>query len=254
MAIDPIRAVDDEARQLARTLLRTVRAAALATLDVETHGTQTRGPFASLVSTANDADGAPIILISRLSGHTANLEADPRCSLLITQTGKGDPLAHPRMTLVATGHPLARDSEAGLRVRRRFLARHPKAQLYVDFPDFAFWCLDIARISLNGGFGKAYEPSPADILTDLTGAEAILAAEDGAIAHMNADHADAARLYATALLGATDGPWRVTGVDPDGIDLALGEQVLRLPFPHRVTTPGDLRATLAERAAAARAK
>ncbi len=43
------------------------------------------------------------------------------------------------------------------------------------------------------------------------------------MAHMNADHAEAVRLYATKLLGAEDGPWRLTGLDPEGLDLACGD-------------------------------
>ncbi len=54
----------------------------------------------------------------------------------------------------------------------------------------------------------------------------LLAAEDGAIAHMNADHADACRLYATRLLGAPDGDWRCVGIDPDGIELQNGRHCL----------------------------
>ena len=34
---------------------------------------------------------------------------------------------------------------------------------------------------------------------------------------MNDDHAEATRLYATKLLGEDDGPWRITGLDPDGL-------------------------------------
>ena len=61
-------------------------------------------PFASLVTIATDADGTPLMLLSRLSAHTRNLLADPRCSLLFSQGGKGDPLAHPRLTVV--GRPV----------------------------------------------------------------------------------------------------------------------------------------------------
>src|SRR5712691_4253869 len=76
---------------LAKALLRATRAGTLATLD-----RNTGHPFASLVNVATDADGSPVILTSRLSTHTANLEADGRCSLLLAETGKGDPLSHPR--------------------------------------------------------------------------------------------------------------------------------------------------------------
>ncbi len=78
--------------------------------------------------------------------------------------------------------------------------------------------------------------------------------EAGAIEHMNADHADAVRLYATKLLGEADGAWRVTGVDPDGLDLALGDRTARMPFSQRVLDGAVLRKVLAEAGAQARAK
>jgi putative heme iron utilization protein len=243
---DPIRPMDETARGLARGLLRSARHAALATLSGDGH------PFASLTSLATDADGTPLILISTLSGHTANLLADPRASLLIAPGGKGDPLAHPRISLRVRARRIEREGEDGARIRRRFLARQPKAALYVDFPDFSFFALTVEGASLNGGFGRAYEPAPADILSDAAAARALAAAEEGAVAHMNADHADAVRLYATVLLGAPDGAWRITGLDPDGLDLALGDVVLRLPFDAPVDGPGPLRATLVALAAKAR--
>ena len=55
------------------------------------------------------------------------------------------------------------------------------------------------------------------------------------------------------LLGAEDGNWRLTGLDPDGLDLALGDATLRLPFPERVTDPQALRKAVVDLAAKARA-
>jgi len=247
MATDPIRPTDATARGLARTLLRSARSAALATLTREGH------PFASLVSLATDIDGTPLILVSSLSGHTGNLEADPRASLLIAPGGKGDPLAHPRITILVRAEKVERETEDGRRIRRRFLARQPKAALYADFGDFSFFALRVERASLNGGFGKAYELEAADLLGAPASVMALLAAEEGAVAHMNEDHGDAIRLYATALLGARDGAWRLTGIDPDGCDLALGDKVLRLPFDEPITRPGEMRTALVGLAAKARA-
>jgi hypothetical protein len=70
---------------------------------------------------------------------------------------------------------------------------------------------------------------------------------------MNADHAEACRLYATSLLGAPDGDWRCVGCDPEGLDLQHGRTGLRLPFPQRVTSPLALRAVLKQLAERARA-
>jgi heme iron utilization protein len=224
---------------LGKSLLRATRAGSLASLD-----RNTGHPFASLVNVATDFDGAPLILVSRLSTHTANLEADSRASLLLAAAGKGDPLAHPRLTLTGSFARIARDDPAEPRLRRRFLARHPKAELYAGFADFSFWRLAALSAHLNA----------ADLLTDISGADDLLEAEAGAVAHMNDDHSEAVRLYATKLAGAADGPWRATGIDPDGLDLALGDAVLRLPFAQRVTDAEGLRSLLVTLAAQASAR
>ena len=240
-------APDFDPKRVAKELLRTTRAGALATID-----RNTGHPFASLVNVATDADGAPLILISRLSTHTANLEIDGRASLLLASTGKGDPLAHPRLTLIGAFTQAARNDAREPRLRRRFLARHPKSELYAGFADFSFWRLDAVSAHLNGGFARAADLKAADVMTDLSGAEELLAAESGAVAHMNGDHAEAVRLYATKLLGAQDGAWRLTGLDPEGLDLACGDATLRLPFSERITGAEQLRKAVVELAAKAR--
>src|SRR5947208_12937563 len=85
---------DFDPGDLAKALLRATRAGTLGTLD-----RNTGHPFASLVNVATDMNGSPLILTSRLSTHTANLEHDRRASILLAESGKGDPLAHPRLTV-----------------------------------------------------------------------------------------------------------------------------------------------------------
>jgi len=238
---------DFDPNAVAKTLLRATRAGTLGTLD-----SNTGHPFTSLVNVGTDVDGAPVILTSRLSTHTANLERDGRTSALLAETGKGDPLAHPRLTVLGTFAPLARDSADHARVRRRFLARHPKSELYVDFGDFSFWRMTVASAHLNGGFARAADLTAPDVLTDVSGADDLIAAEEGAVEHMNADHAEATKLYATKLLGLDDGPWRISGLDPDGADLTAGDRTARLAFPQRVTSAAALRQMLVELAKKAR--
>ena len=243
-------AADFDAVAVAKALLRATRAGALATID-----RNTGHPFASLVNVATDIDGSPLILVSRLATHTANLENDGRASLLLASAGRGDPLAHPRLTVLGTFAPVARQDAAEPRLRRRFLARHPKSELYAGFADFSFWRLDVVSAHLNAGFARAADLKAADVMTDCLGrASDLIDAEAGAVAHMNADHAEAVRLYATKLLGADDGPWRLTGLDPEGIDLAQSDATLRLPFLQRVTTAEALRKALVDLAAQARAQ
>lgn len=231
---DPRQPADFDPLALGRMLLRTIRVGALGTLDPATGF-----PFVSLTSVATDLDGTPIILISRLSAHTQNILADHRTSLMLAQGGKGDPLAHPRLSLQVIAE---RADEP--RLRRRFLARHPKAQLYVDFPDFAFFRLKPVTLHLNGGFARAFDGDATPILSPPGDLAAFDALEASAIAHMNTDHTEALALYATRLAGMPDGKWRATGLDPDGLDLALGDQTARIPFPARIEDAGKLRAVL----------
>jgi hypothetical protein len=225
-----------------RRLLRTIRTAALATL------TESGAPFATLTAIATDYDGAPLLLLSKLAHHTGNLERDGRCSLLLAQGGRGDPMAHPRLTLVATAARTRSET-----VRARFLRRNPKAQLYADFPDFSFWRAEIEAVHLNGGFARAADFGPDRLLFDMRGAEALTAAEADILDHLNADHVDALALYAQKFAGAKDGQWRATGIDPEGLDLACGDATARIAFPQPIRTPQESRAVLVELARLARA-
>ena len=81
----------------AKKLLREGRSGALATL-LPGSG----DPYCSLVNVATAADGAPLLLISRLAVHTKNIMADPRVSLMLDERKEGDPLQGGRIMMVGT--------------------------------------------------------------------------------------------------------------------------------------------------------
>jgi putative heme iron utilization protein len=242
-----IRETDAEAIRLARTLIRTARYGALAVIDPSTGA-----PHASRVALATDVCGAPLILVSALTPHTGAIVADPRCSLLVGEPGRGDPLAHPRISLACRARHLERGTPEQARAERRYLNRQSKAKLYAGFGDFSFFRLDPDRASLNGGFGKAYLLEAADILTKTPALEAFAQIEQSAIDHMNADHREAITLYAQHYAKAAGGDWAITGFDPDGMDLADGEHVLRIFFDEPLEEPDQLRKVLVEMATKAR--
>lgn len=227
----------------AKTLIREGRSGALATLM-----TGSGDPYCSLVNVAATAAGAAILLISQLAVHTKNILADSRVSLMLDERKPGDPLEGARVMLMGTA-ATTDDPEA----RRRYLACHPDAEGYAGFKDFAFYEIAIKGAHLVAGFGRIVDLKPADLLIDIVGAEALIAAEPEVIAHMNEDHAEACRLYATRLLGAPDGSWRCVGCDPEGLDLQFDRMARRLAFPQRVTSPGVLRQMLKQMAETARA-
>ena len=242
-----LRPTDAEAIRLAKTLVRTARHGALAVLEPGTGD-----PLASRVGVSTDSDGAPVTLISRLAAHTAALLADPRCSLLVGEPGRGDPLAHARISIAATARELPRGSDAETRVRARYLAHQPKARLYAELGDFRFFRLEPRTASLNGGFGRAYALTAADLLTaDPANAE-IAAMEAEVLAHMNEDHAEAVALLARHFAGASEGAWRIAGIDAEGIDLVHGDDMRRVCFETPLSAAAEIRPTLVRMAAAAR--
>jgi putative heme iron utilization protein len=232
---------------VARSLLRRSRQGALATLM-----TGSGDPYCSLVNVASHADGSPILLISRLALHTKNILGDSRVSLMLDERAEGDPLEGSRVMLAGRAEQAGGDDATLL--RRRYLNAHPSAQAFVDFKDFSFFRVRPSAAHLVAGFGRIVDLRPEQFLTDISDAEALLDAEQGALDHMNADHRDTTNLYATRLLGAHPADWRCTGCDPDGIDIQSGTEILRLDFPQRVTGPGELRKMLVRLADEARAK
>ena len=240
-----------ETAATARDLIRAALKGALATVHKGSGH-----PYASLVLTATDPRGRPILLLSKLALHTQNLALDQRASLLIDATGLGpdpdDPMQGARLTVIGEVKPAPDKS-----VRERFLARHPAAAGYADFPDFAFHVLEPAHAHYIGGFGRIFDLPASDLLISTGGAEALLAGEADIVSHMNDDHADALELYATKLLAAPPGlpgaAWRMTGIDPQGCDLVKGARGLRLDFATRVTSPEEARKELVRLVGLARA-
>ena len=70
---------------------------------------------------------------------------------------------------------------------------------------------------------------------------------------MNSDHADAVEVYARAFAKGGPGLWLLTGIDTDGIDIALGDDVRRIFFPQPLGSAGEVRAALVRMAQEGRA-
>lgn len=234
---------DDMPRSV-RDLLRGLDRAALASaLPGETGA----WPYASLVLAAVDHDLSPLLLLSDLAEHTKAIQADSRVSLLFDGTvGLDQPLTGPRVTVLGRAERTADD-----RTKARFLARHPDAALYAGFKDFHFYRVTVERTHLVSGFGKIRWIDQAALATPQ--APGLADAEAGIVSHMNEDHADAIQLYAGRLLGLGGADWRMTGIDPEGIDLRQGGQVARLAFEAPLAAAGEARKVLVALVAKARA-
>ena len=156
---DPFQPADDEARDVARSLVSEASFGALAVLEPDTGL-----PFCSRIGLATDPQGVPMALVSLLSIHTRALLANPACCLLIGEPGpKGDPLTHPRLSLRAMAEFVGPDTAEHGALRAHWLARRPKATVYAALPDFRFVRFRPVSASLNGGFAKAFVMTEADL-------------------------------------------------------------------------------------------
>ena len=205
-------------------------------------------PYASLVLVAVDHDLAPILLLSNLAEHAKAIAADSRVSLLFDGTaGLAQPLTGPRVTL------LGRAAKTGdERLKRRFLAHHPDAEMYAGFGDFNFYRVAPERAHLVAGFGRIHWLSATELLPEPP-PMALAESEAEIIAHMNADHVDAIQLYAGRLLGLPAGEWRMTGIDAEGLDLRHAGRVGRLAFDAPIGDAAEARKVLIALVAKARA-
>ena len=191
----------------ARRLLREARVGVLATVA----GGE---PAQGLVTPATDPALGIILLLSGLSAHTAALERDGRCALLVTGAPAGaNPQLTPRISVNGRAEKLARDHPALPAMRARYLAVHPYASLYVDFDDFSFWRIE-PEVALHvAGFGRARTLSRVSLCPE------------------------PARVAAIAAAAAP--PAGVVGVDLDGFDVTAGEATVRRSFEREATNAAD---------------
>lgn len=234
------------ARAVAGQVRRLMRAADRATL--ATRLIDGDWPYASLVMTACALDCTPLLLLSDLAEHGKNLAADSRASLLFDGTsGRDNPLTGLRATAVGRIQPSG--DRAPL---ERYVRRHPDAAMYAGFRDFRLYLMRVERVHAVAGFGAIHWLAGKSVLYPAETADALAAAETDILAHMNDDHAEAVGLYATQLLGFPASDWKLTGIDPEGIDLRAGGMVARVDFGHPIAGPEDARRELAALARKAR--
>jgi heme iron utilization protein len=233
----PISETDQQKGATARAVVRALDRATLATAMAE-HGT----PYASLVMTACDPAGCPLMMLSDLAEHTKNLQARPEASLLFDATaGLDNALTGTRVALQGSIRLEPSDDT----LTARYLARHPDAEIYTGFADFNLYRMTVERVHVVAGFGQIHWLAAEQFLASAAPAADLTEAEHDIIAHMNDDHSDAVRLYATMIAGGVEGEWNFAGIDCDGIDLRLGSARARIPFDRPVFTSDEARKALA---------
>lgn len=247
---DPVEGV----RELVRLCDRATLATTMTVRDgAGKDGEDSGVPYASLVITACDMAGRPLLLLSALAEHTRNIAVDPRASLLYHRTENlADPLVGERASLQGV---LRRVEDEATRktLVARFIRRHEGAKLYASFSDFSLYRMTVDRIHLVAGFGRIQWIDGGGFpCADPTAA--LEDAEGEIVSHMNRDHSDAIGLYANVLAGLPGAGWKMTGIDPQGIDLRLESETARIGFDRPVTNAVDARTELVRLAHLARGR
>ena len=215
----PLATVANSVRPSAAEEARTIAAAAntgiLATLTAD------GDPWASFV-TYGLLGGAPVLCVSNMAEHGRNLAADPRASIaIVLPSSDADPLASGRVTLAGIVEHPAGDERAA--ARDAHLAAVAAAKYYIDYSDFSLWVLRVQRVRWVGGYGrmdsatgKAYAAAEPDPVQPNAA---------GAVARLNADHADSLVAMAKTLGGYPDTTAATcTGADRYGLDLRVVTQ------------------------------
>jgi putative heme iron utilization protein len=223
----------------ARRLIRAGGRAALAT-------SMLGAPYVSLVLYAPDLDASPLLLLSDLARHSRNIAFDPRMSLLVDATGgHADPLTGPRLTLIGRVEPIPDPRRLA-----RFTAHHPTSAVYSGFADFRLYRVAVERGHLVAGFGRIHWIEGRDLVLDAD-LGALAVAEADMLRRVNEADPDALVGWAGRLLGRPGLGWKLTGIDPEGIDLRSGSETARIDFPEIAATPDGARAALAQLAGTA---
>ncbi len=184
-------------------------------------------PFGSVAPYCPDRDGLPLLLLSHLAQHSKNLTADPRCGLLLTESGAEDVQQQTRLSVMADCEPVTAEQEAAA---ERYFRCFPQARPYFEQLNFSFFRLHPRALHLNAGFASArwlgpervvmHNPFDPDVETRLIGEVCSRQAELRTLFGGAMDDADIA----------------VAGIDGGGMDLRLGERLRRVAFPQPVSS------------------
>jgi len=210
---------------------------------LSTHSLEQAGyPFGSVVPYVLDRDGLPLLLLSHLSQHTKNLDADGRCGLTVVEAGAGDVQERGRLSAVGDVALSGHDADA-----ERYFRYLPHARMYFEQLGFRFYRFVPLRFHWNGGFATArWFGSGRIVRANPLSRES----EARIVAHMNQDHADALHGYSAAADGGndTDGV-TMLGIDAEGIDLKAKGRLRRIPLARMVCSAAEARELLVEMAA-----
>lgn len=144
--------MDANALRSLATLIRSNRLAALGTL-------RDGSPFVSMVVyAASDNLTSFYLHLSRLAVHTRDLIADPRLSLLIHESDRGesDPQTLARLTLQGEAVTVSKTDSDYEAIKSLYLKKFPDAEMRFSLGDFDLYRIEPKSARYVGGFAQAF--------------------------------------------------------------------------------------------------
>jgi hypothetical protein len=148
--------MDQSSEQTLARLIRDTRIASLGTI----HNGE---PNLAMVAVGVESDfSAFYIHVSKLGRHTADMDRDPRVSLLLIEADdwRADPQTLARVSLQGTAGPLPRDASDYPRAKDLYLKRFPEAEQLFSLGDFNLWKITPKSGRFVAGFGRAFNLVP----------------------------------------------------------------------------------------------
>lgn len=206
-------------------------------------------PFGSVTPYCLDRDFIPNILISSIAQHTKNIVANPKVSLLISETNnKTNKQALSRLTYIGEAEKVVDDRD----IKQPYISYFPAAASYFKTHDFAFYRINPVRLRFIGGFGKIYWIEKRELsLQNIFSIDEELKI----VEHMNQDHGhnlkDYLRFYVGAECGEGD-TLKMMGLDQFGVDLSLNDVKHRIDFKAPLESASEARSVFVEMAKASK--
>lgn len=158
--------MNDEVAAGAAALLAQCRVAALGTLH-EGAPAVSMTPYAIV-----PAPFMFVVLVSGLSAHTRDMQADPRVALLIMEPEHAGANVHAlaRISVQGEAEPLPPEGIDYAAAHAAYLARFPSMAGLFDLGDFALYAIRPTAVRVVAGFAQAHSLTPATLAGALTNA------------------------------------------------------------------------------------
>jgi putative heme iron utilization protein len=227
-----------EQGSVARRLMRTLDFGVLSSMSTELPGY----PFGSVTPYVLSHGGRPVIYVSDIAQHTANMKADPKTCLTVAEVaGADNQQALGRVTLVGDGVKVP-ESEVEA-VQARYYAFFPEARHYGAAHGFDFYWLEPKRVRYIAGFGKIFWIEAEDWAVPTA---EWAPAESGVVEHMNADHGNSMLKMLKHFCGVRVESAEMLACDAEGFHLRADDVIRYIAFPAPCMDVEALRSAMVE--------